>query len=63
MSTEKLERLLTVRELSSILSVSDKIIYRLISAKQIPYTKIGGKYLFQANVIEEWLQSNTNMVK
>ena len=42
MSTEILDDLLTVRELSKWLRLSESHIYSLVSKKKIPYNKVGG---------------------
>lgn len=63
--TEKLETLqilITVKSLSEWIKISSKVIYRLIDKKEIPYIKIGGKYLFDKQQILEWLKFNSVMV-
>jgi excisionase family DNA binding protein len=63
--TEKLETLqvlITVKTLSDWIKISSKVIYRLIDKKEIPYIKIGGKYLFDKQQIVEWLKLNSVMV-
>lgn len=63
--TEKLETLqvlITVKSLSDWIKISSKVIYRLIDKKEIPYIKIGGKYLFDKQQILEWLKLNSVMV-
>lgn len=63
--TEKLETLqvlITVKSLSDWIKISSKVIYRLIDKKEIPYIKIGGKYLFDKQQILEWLKFNSVMV-
>jgi excisionase family DNA binding protein len=63
--TEKLETLqvlITVKTLSDWIKISSKVIYRLIDKKEIPYIKIGGKYLFDKQKIVEWLKLNSVMV-
>lgn len=63
--TEKLETLqilITVKSLSEWIKISSKVIYRLIDKKEIPYIKIGGKYLFDKQQILDWLKFNSVMV-
>jgi excisionase family DNA binding protein len=63
--TEKLETLqvlITVKTLSEWIKISSKVIYRLIDKKEIPYIKIGGKYLFDKQQIVDWLKINSVMV-
>ena len=59
---EKIETLLTVKALSEWISVSQKVIYRLVNNQKIPYIKIGGKYLFEKEQILAWLKTNSVMV-
>lgn len=53
---------LTVKDLSIKLGTSEKTIYRMISARAIPFAiKIGGQWRFNAEKIEEWiLESQTS---
>jgi nitrogen PTS system EIIA component len=47
---------LTVKEMSLKLGVSEKTIYRMISAKTIPFAiKIGGQWRFNSEKIEKWI--------
>ena len=59
---ETLQVLITVKNLSDWIKISSKVIYRLIDKKEIPYIKIGGKYLFDKQQILEWLKFNSVMV-
>jgi excisionase family DNA binding protein len=59
---ETLQVLITVKNLSDWIKISSKVIYRLIDKKEIPYIKIGGKYLFDKQQILEWLKLNSVMV-
>jgi PTS system nitrogen regulatory IIA component len=46
---------LTVKDLSVRLNVSEKTVYRMITAKSIPFAiKIGGQWRFNAEKIEKW---------
>ncbi len=57
-----IEPLLSVNELSEWINVSTKIIYELIRDKEIPYTKVKGKYIFDRTKIQQWLNENTIIV-
>lgn len=59
---ETLQVLITVKNLSDWIKISSKVIYRLIDKKEIPYIKIGGKYLFDKQQILDWLKLNSVMV-
>lgn len=49
---------LTVRETADYLGFSATKVYKLIEAKRIPASKIGGQYRFLKNVINAWLARN-----
>ncbi|MFQ5834579.1 MAG: helix-turn-helix domain-containing protein [bacterium] len=51
-----MEELLTIQELSKILKISPKTIYRLVHEDSIPHLKIGGSIRFNQRQIEVWLQ-------
>jgi excisionase family DNA binding protein len=60
MSKQILDDLLTVRELGKWLRLSESHIYSLVSKKKIPYTKIGGKVLFDKQAIKDWIEEQSN---
>jgi excisionase family DNA binding protein len=49
--------LLTVKELQELIPLKSTHIYTLIKKNEIPYVKLGGKYLFDSERINEWLKS------
>jgi excisionase family DNA binding protein len=49
------ETLLTVRELSGILSISEKTIYSYVARNMIPYIKIQSSVRFRPKHIASWL--------
>ncbi len=51
--------LLNTRDVAELLGINDKMIYNLISEKELPATKITGKWLFQRHLVEQWLESKT----
>ena len=52
---------LTVKDLSIKLGVSEKTIYRMISARAIPFAiKIGGQWRFNTEKIEKWILESQN---
>ena len=53
----KLERLLTVQEISELLKVPKSYVYWLTHQKKIPHLKIQGHLRFRRSHIEEWLRS------
>lgn len=60
MNKHNLDDLLTVRELGKWLRLSESHIYSLVSKKKIPYTKIGGKVLFDKQAIKDWIEEQSN---
>ena len=58
MSVEtKLERLLTVQDISSLLGVKKSYVYHLTYQKKIPHLKMHGHLRFRQSDIDKWLQS------
>jgi excisionase family DNA binding protein len=47
--------IMDVKEVASYLGFSPTKIYRMLTAAQIPYVKVGGQYRFPRQVIDEWL--------
>lgn len=60
MSTGAIEGvILTIREVAAYLKVTERTIYRLAAAKQIPSFKIGGSWRFSRTDIDNWIQRQT----
>jgi excisionase family DNA binding protein len=53
------EDLMTTKEVATFLGVNEKQIYRLISEKGLPGTKVTGKWIFPRRLVEQWLDSRT----
>jgi len=51
---------LTVKELSQWIRLSCSKIYSLIGSNEIPYSKIGGKILFDKEKISNWIEEKSN---
>ena len=49
---------LTMKEASEYLGISYWLINQLVRKKQIPYCKVGGKYLFRVQALDEYLKNN-----
>ena len=45
---------LTMKEASEYLGISYWLINQLVRKKQIPYCKVGGKYLFRVQALDEY---------
>lgn len=54
-----MKKLLSTKEVAQYLGVNEKMVYTLISEKNLPATKATGKWLFPAHLIEQWVESRT----
>lgn len=58
MKLEKVQRTtLTMREAAEYLGISYWLINQMVRRKQIPFCKIGGKYLFRVQALDEYLSN------
>ena len=58
MIIEKIQRTtLTMKEASEYLGISYWMINQLVSRQQIPCSKVGGKFLFRVQVLDEYLSN------
>lgn len=48
---------LTMREAAEYLGISYWLINQLVKRKQIPCSKVGGKFLFRVQALDEYLSS------
>lgn len=48
--------ILTIREVSEYLKVTERTIYRLAAAKKIPGFKVGGAWRFSRAEIDQWIR-------
>lgn len=46
---------LTMKETSEYLGISYWLVNQLVRRKEIPYSKVGGKYLFRVQALDEYL--------
>ena len=58
MPEEKKEKYLRLKDVCKIYGVSEKVVYRLVRAKRIPYCKFGKLLLFEDTWIKFWLRDN-----
>lgn len=56
MSEPKIERWYSLEETAHHLGVSKDTIYRWISKKQMPATKIGRQWKFKLSEVDEWIR-------
>ena len=58
MELQKVQRTtLTMKEAAEYLGISYWIIKQLVRRKEIPCSKVGGKFLFRVQVLDEYLSS------
>ena len=48
--------ILTIKEVADYLKVTERTIYRLAAAKQIPAFKVGGSWRFSRADIDSWIK-------
>jgi excisionase family DNA binding protein len=51
--------LLSTKEVASLLGIHEKNVYRLITEKGLPATKVTGKWLFPKHFVQQWVENNT----
>ena len=52
------KKLLSVHETASMLGIQPMTLYKWVSAKEIPYVKLGSRILFRADDLEEFILAN-----
>ena len=51
--------IMTIGEVADYLKVTERTIYRLAGAKQIPAFKVGGSWRFSKAEIDEWIKKQS----
>ena len=54
-----MSRLLSTKEVATLLDINEKKVYRLITEKRLPATKVTGKWLFPERLVRQWIEANT----
>lgn len=54
-----MKALMSTKEVAQLLDVNEKMIYQLIAEKDLPATKVTGKWLFPREQVEQWISSRT----
>ncbi len=58
MELHKVQRTtLTMKEVAEYLGISYWLVNQLVRRKQIPCSRVGGKYLFRVQVLDEYLKN------
>ena len=55
------EKLLTAEQVARYLKVDKFTVYRLVAQKKIPAFKVGNQWRFKKNLLDEWLDKNSNL--
>ncbi len=53
-----MKRLLSTKEVAQLLDVNEKMVYALVSDKGLPATKVTGKWLFPAELVDKWIENS-----
>lgn len=53
--------IMTIKEVSNYLKVTERTIYRLAAGKQIPAFKVGGSWRFSRLEIDQWIKSQSSI--
>jgi len=53
------EAILTIKQVAEYLKVTERTIYRLAAAKEIPAFKVGGTWRFRKADLEQWIAQQT----
>ncbi len=54
-----MKKLLSTKEVADFLGINEKMVYSLVSDKNLPASKITGKWLFPKHLVEQWVENNT----
>ena len=54
-----MKTLLSTKEVAQLLDINEKMVYSLIAEKNLPATKVTGKWLFPSNLVEQWIAERT----
>lgn len=55
------ETLLTTEQVARYLDVDKFTVYRLVVQKKLPAFKVGNQWRFKRELLEKWLQKNSNV--
>ena len=53
------EKIMTLKEVAEYLKLAEKTAYRLAAEGKIPGFKVGGSWRFRKDVIETWIDQQT----
>lgn len=52
---------LTIDEAAQYLKVSKETLYKMAQKKQVPASKLGSRWRFNRELVDEWLHSQSNL--
>jgi excisionase family DNA binding protein len=55
------EQLLTIEQVAAYLKVGKFTVYRLVTKRKLPAFKVGNQWRFKRQIIDAWLENNSNM--
>ena len=55
------DKLLTIDQIAEYLKVDKFTVYRLVNKKQLPAFKVGNQWRFKREIVDSWLETNSNM--
>jgi excisionase family DNA binding protein len=55
--------ILTIKQVAGYLKVTERTIYRLAAAKNIPAFKVGGSWRFSRAEIDRWIKEQSSAVE
>ena len=58
-----MEELLTTKELSEFIRINEKKVYQMVKNGEVPYVKLGGKWLFPRKHLLRWIDENVQKEK
>ncbi len=54
-----MDKLLSIKETSEIIGLKIPTIYKYVCCRKIPFIKIGGRVLFDAEKLKAWIQQKS----
>jgi len=54
------KQMLTVKQVAEFLNISVSTVYGMVSARRIPFLKIGSRVLFDLSAIKRWIAKNSH---
>jgi excisionase family DNA binding protein len=54
-----MKKFLSTKEVAEYLNINEKMVYSLVSDKDLPATKVTGKWLFPRHLVDQWIDAHT----